>query len=1002
MVESARRGRLHGHGLLKGDAPMLTRLAAGVLWLLGLVAPAVASAQYHIESWTTEHGLPQSSVVSIAQTPDGFLWVSTFGGLARFDGVSFKVFDSVTNPELPNSRLGAVNVDDDGLWVRTTDKVLMRFRDGRFHVMGAAEGLPAKTVGSVTVEEGHLIADTDNGAVMWLNGRFVPHARPAPPAGAAGMSFIGESPTGARWYRAGAGLAHRFEGERLTRTLAIPPGSNVHEDRTGRIWMHDRGKLLALEGNTLHEYGRAQGLIGFDSLNFAEDADGTMWFCEQQGLVRFRDGQFTTFTTADGLPGNGIRSVFVDREGTHWVATYSGLARLTEHPFTAYTTTDGLSSNNVYPILQDRRGDIWIGGWQGLTRFHNGVFEDVSAAYQLKGFNILSLFEDRDGLLWVGIGGHGVRRLNIAGGSRPTALPRDEMPSGPNAIYQGRGTDIWIGGAGATRYHDGIFDPPIKVGGAVNTFFEDGQGTLWIGSDAGLARYEHGVVSRLGAKDGFTGKRVRVIHGDANGALWIGTYDTGLFRFRDGRFTNYTANEGLPTNGAFEILEDSLSRFWITSNAGIYRVSKAELDDVAAGVRRRVTAVRYGREDGLANQECNGIGRPAGLRAADGRFWFPTQGGVAVVDTGAITSRPGPAVAILDLTVGGVPLGVRDRVEITSASRSFEARYTALTSVRPELAEFRYRMEGLDPDWVHAGSDRTARYTQLPFGNYRFHVSAANRDGVWNDVGATMIVAVVPPFWRTSWFTVLVILSLMVAGFVAHRMRLGTIERKQAMQQAFARQLIDSQEADRQRIATELHDGVSQTLVVIRHWSLAGERSLPDDSVPGRRLGEIADAASQALDEVRGVVKDLLPYHLERLGLVEAMREAATRMGDVAGIPITCRIDEIAVPLRPETELRLFRVMQEALNNIVKHSRATLATIEMAFDDAGLWLTIEDNGRGFEPKSVTPSSPDHGFGLVGISERARMMGGDVTIRSAPGRGTTITVVVPRASAILVS
>lgn len=230
-----------------------------------------------------------------------------------------------------------------------------------------------------------------------------------------------------------------------------------------------------------------------------------------------------------------------------------------------------------------------------------------------------------------------------------------------------------------------------------------------------------------------------------------------------------------------------------------------------------------------------------------------------------------------------------------------------------------------------------------------------------------------------------------------HRVRLGILERKRALQEAFSRQLIDSQEADRRRIASELHDGVSQTLVVIRNWAQMGGQTLPRDDAAGQRLGKIAEAASQALGEVREVVHELLPYHLERIGLADAVREAAGRVADASGIPIACSLNAEGVRLAPDTALRLFRVIQEGLNNIVKHSGATSASVDLGFDKGSVRVTLRDNGRGFDPARVAPAEPGHGFGLVGMSERVRMMGGTMAVESAPGQGTTITIVVPGAS-----
>jgi signal transduction histidine kinase/ligand-binding sensor domain-containing protein len=991
------------------SAPPYTyrHLAAAALILIS-AAVGTASAQYRMTTWTTADGLPQSSVVAVAQTPDGFIWATTLGGLARFDGRTFRTFDTTTNPELPHSRFGGMVVDDDGqLWLTLQSAELVRYVGGKFDIMDNADGLPAIQVLRIYQWQRRLVVETANGTVVWQDGRFVADPALQVPAEAARLTFAGISAgLAARWYRDGEGRVHRFDGARLTRTVHLP-GRGVYEDRSGRVWtlqLGVGGELASLDPDgTRRSYGPAAGQVGLGMLSQVEDPDGTLWFFSSNGLARFRAGRFRSFTTADGLPDNYIRFIFRDREGTHWVGTNTGLTRLVEQPIVSFTVADGLAADNTYPLLQDRQGAIWIGGWPGLTRYHNGVFERISEKYSLlnnnrRPLNVLSLMEARDGAIWVGA---------VAGLYRIRG-DRAESIGGPwnftvHVLYEGPAGEIWIGtDNGLALYRDGVFTRISRAegayGGETSSMYVDRSGTHWVGNIHGLARVVDGVLHQVGTDEGFTGKRVRAIHQDVNGTLWFGTYDTGLFMYRDGRFTRFTAREGLPTNGAFRIIEDEHARFWISSNVGIYRVDRASLEAVAAGRQRTVVAVLYGREDGMASAEANGLGQPSGIRAEDGRLWFPTQRGVAIIDPASMTlNTTPPPVTFLDISIGGFARAERDRIEIRSGSTEFQARYAALTFVRPELARFRYRMEGLDPDWVEAGTDRTARYATLPYGTFTFRVIAANRDGVWNEAGAAVTIVVVPPFYRTTWFAGLVLAVVALSTFGAYRSRVAEIERKQAAQQAFARQLIDSQELDRKRIASELHDGVSQTLVVMKNWARFGEQGIADDSPVKKKLGDIADAASQALSEVRDVVQDLVPYHLERQGLDASIRDAATRVGEAAGIVVNCRLDNIDGALSPASGLRLFRVCQEGLNNVVKHAGATTLWVDLTREASSVRLTIRDDGKGFEAGAAVPTTEGGGFGLMGMTERARMMGGDLTVVSAPGQGTTLTIVVPCAT-----
>ncbi len=967
--------------------------------VLLLTGAGAAAAQYSITTWTTEDGLPQSSVVAIEQTPDGFLWVTTLGGLARFDGRTFLTFDTTTNPELPHSRFAGVRVDGDGqLWVTLQTGQLLRLSDGRFELMGPVHGFPGGIVLRIAVVNGRFVVDTTEGVVVWREGRFkIDDTMPGRPA-SSGLTFAGYASNGARWYRDGQGRAHRIESGRVTRSIELPGGA-IREDRTGRVWslVLPSGTLVAADVNgQVTHYDRDDGLMPAGALSGVEEPDGTIWLPAQRGLNRFRDGRFTSIGAADGLPDELVRVAFVDREGSVWVGTNRGLSRLVRKRIVAMTRADGLAADNTYPILEDRTGTIWIGGWPGLTRYARGRFEPAPADFDLATRNILSLMEHQDGSIWVGTIGSGIRRITANGAD----TVEGSLPFSANVLYQSDNGDVWVGtDRGLQRYRDGVFTRITGFVGEIGVVFQDGSGTTWVGTMEGLSRVLNDSLVPVSVDTGFTGRRVRAIHQDSAGTLWFGTYDTGLFRYRNGRFTRFTVREGLPTNGAFRILEDEQNRFWISSNVGIYRVDRSALDDVGEGRRRTVASVLYGRDDGMANQECNGLGQPAGIRARDGRYWFPTQMGVAIIDPAAMTvnAQP-PPVAFLDVSVGGFPVADRQRVEIRSPRAEFRARYAALTFIRPELARYRYRMEGLDPDWIDAGTDRTVRYSDLPYGNFRFHVIAANRDGIWNDTGASLEIVVIPPFYRTPWFIGLVLGVIGIAAFGTHRSRLRSLEQRRAVQEAFARQLIDTQEVDRKRIAAELHDGVSQTLVVIKNWAQLSSQGDGAETQVQRRMGQIADAASQALGEVREVVHELLPYHLERLGLAGAIGEVASRTAEASGIRIDCACHGLDGQLAPDTQLRLYRIIQEALGNIVKHSGATSAQIRSAVDAMTLRVTISDDGRGFDPGAVVPTTPGHGFGLVSMAERARMMGGALTISSSPGAGTTVIIEVPRAAA----
>lgn len=971
--------------------------------LLAVAVCRPASAQYRIDSWTTDHGLPQNSVTSILQTRDGFLWLTTYGGLVRFDGANLEVFNTVNAPALRTSRFtNLFEARDGALWISTDGQGVTRYRDGTFASYTTADGLPENNVVAMMEDaDGRLLFDTPQGLAVWQDGRFVAYRGHLPSARDA--TILSRTRRGVIWYRDAAGI-HKVEDGRVARTVSFDvPVKRLYEDRQARIWLEIDGperRLASFADGRLRIYSSKDGIPKFSTVSVSEDREGNVWFGLRAGgaLLRFDGHGFTRIAVADGLPNDNVGFVQQDREGTLWVPTDGGLARLTARPVAAYSSEHGLEADNTYPILEDRRGDIWIGGWNGLTRFRDGRFTPAGGSLGLDGVAIQSLHEDRDGALWVGTWGWGVRRVR---NGTVTSFPTDRPPGAVvRTILQGRGSEMWFGGqAGLTRLRDGAFtnmNGAGYAGGEVHALYEDRSGALWIGSDSGVARYRDGAFTHFGEKDGLTGRTVRAIHEDGEGTLWLGTYDTGLFRFRDGRFTRYTTHEGLPTNGAFAIVEDDSGRFWISSNLGIYRVIRRELEDVAAGRLAQVTTIPYGRRDGMLNSECNGGGQPAGSRARDGRIWFPTQKGVAILDPDhvPVNSEP-PPVTITQVLVADERVPRRDVVEIRSGPRSLAVQYAALTFVRPELSRFRYKIEGLDDEWIDAGHARTARYAQLPYGRFRFRVIAANRDGVWNAEGATLDVVVVPPFWRTWWFLALMMAGTAAGGATVHRARMALVRRQREVQEAFSRQLIESQEQDRTRIAAGLHDGLSQNLIVIKNWAVVGRRALPGDHAVATRLDEIADAAAQALDEVREVVHDLVPYQLERLGLGLTLSELAQRVGDASRIRFSVSVPDPDPPLSKQARINLYRVIQEAINNVVKHSRATRAWLEVTVTEGVLRATVRDDGSGFDARSAPASrNGTGGFGLFGMSERMRMIGGTLAIDSAPGRGTSMTVSLP--------
>ena len=337
-------------------------------------------------------------------------------------------------------------------------------------------------------------------------------------------------------------------------------------------------------------------------------------------------------------------------------------------------------------------------------------------------------------------------------------------------------------------------------------------------------------------------------------------------------------------------------------------------------------------------------------------------------------------------------------IEVLPGQDNFEIQYAALSFINSENLRFKYKLEGADHDWVDAGTRRTAYYSHVSPGDYTFRVIAANADGVWNLTGASLRVTIVPPFWRTWWFVTLMALGVAGTMVVIWKYRVGQLQRVQTAQEVFARQLIASQEAERKRIAGELHDSLGQSLVIIRNWAMLGAGQLEDNSPAKEELDEINNIASRTINEVREIAYNLGPYHLERLGFENSIRDMATRVAQASGIAIATELDSLDGALSSESQMSLYRVAQEALNNVVKHSRASETRIALKRESGGVRLTVADNGQGFDPQTSKASEAlgaiRPGLGLNGMAERVRLLGGALTIRSSPEQGTTVEVLLP--------
>ena len=1000
-------------------------------WWLCLSAISV-SAQYRVDRWTADDGLPQNSVYGIVQTKDGYLWLATLDGLARFDGVRFQIFNKSNTAGIINNRFVSLFETAGGdLWAGTETSGAGRFHVGRFENFAAETGVPRIVY--------WIVADADPNEALLLDDRFQPFrfadgkftpleppinsvpneqiVRPASvkiPCRGNSENQFSECLIGEQWIKFSLGENS-------------PPMNVVRAARDGTsgiVWLITAdGKLARAENGKITKIFDERDDLPKYPLYFvtgarlalaAKDADGAFWLVDLPAMNK--ELLFKKSVFPPSLERVETSSTYADGEGNLWFGTRrDGLFRVRKQLITAYSEADGITDKNIYPIYEDRAGTIWIGTTDGLFKYENGTFSLIESTKNTKStgkFFIDALGADADGRVL--FSSFGV--LYVLENNRVLPFEREKILSDGAilAIHADRENALWIGGEKGLRgLKDGVVTSYTTadglVGNDVKVIIEAKAGGLWIGTYDGLSRFENGRLTSWTEADGLPSRTIRALSEDADGTLWIGSYDGGLARFKNGKFTRYDTKNGLPNDGAFQILEDETRNFWISSNRGIYRVNRDELNDYADGIITSVNAVAYGKADGMLNAESNGGRSPAGVKTRDGRFWFPTQDGAAVIDPREIkiNSSP-PPVVIETVKIDNNDVGferaneesdgeksevrnLKSEIQVEPSQQSFEIGYTALSFINSENLRFKYKLEGLDSDWVDAGMRRTAYFSHVPPGEYTFRVIAANSDGVWNERGAWLKIVVRPAFYQTWWFLILGVTAIGLIILAFNRRRLNESRRRQFAQEEFSRRLINAHETERRRVAAELHDSIGQSLAMIKNSAVFGANTANNLSEAKEQLAEISGASAQAISEVREIAYNLRPYLVDRLGLTEAISELLEKVEDSTALEIDEKLDNVDDLFEKEAEISIYRIVQESLNNIMKHSDATKVRVSMTETERSVKIEIADDGKGFDVDSASETNKRGGFGLLGMSERVRMLGGTIIIESAAGKGAKIEI-----------
>jgi len=980
------------HNLTVGFLCSLVLVCLGCKPALAL-DPGRDLSQFNRQIWLTENGLPQNTVHSITQARDGYVWLATEEGLARFDGIRFTVFDKQNTPELRSNDIRVLLEDRGGaLWIGTADG-LVRLLDGKFTAFTTRDGLPSNVIDALFVDHNDsLWVATPSGIARFSESVFTPFAAPAEfPKN--GIKVLFEDREGALWIGSLEGLARYQNGAVAKYTVQDGLADNsivsIDQDKDGRLWIGTANGLSQLESNRFLTYTTRDGLPNNRIISLAVDREGSVWIGTAGGLSRFANKHFSNFHLGDGLANEIILSIFEDREGSLWIGTESGgLSLLKDKKFTTYTSKEGLGSDLVKSIYEDRKGNIWIGtNGGGLSLLKDDRLTTYTTAEGLSSNVILALFGDGDGSLWVGTP-DGLNRFRD--GKFKTFTSADGLANDfVRSIYADHSGNLWIGTRGGlTRLRGERFDIYTTADGLPNDFvgtiYEDAQGDIWIGTLGGLSKFRDEKFTTYTSRNGLSSDVVISLHEDTDGALWIGTSGGGLNRLKQGRFTVYSTRNGLPDDVVYSILEDRLNSLWLSSNKGIFRLNKKELDDFANGTVGSITPVLYGPADGMITRECSGSGHPAGWRSADGKLWFSTIKGVAMIDPEKIklNDQP-PPVAIEEIRVDDESITTSQTIELSPGKSRLDFYYTALSFVAPEKVRFKYKLEGFDSDWVDGGTRRVAYYTNLRPGRYKFRVIAANNDGLWSPAAATFDLYLKPHFYQTYWFYVFCTLILAFLVWQLYRFRLKRVESQ------FAAVL-----GERNRIAREIHDNLAQDMLGISVQLEVLARTMPASAELAKsHLDRVRMLVRHGIAEARRYVWDLRSQALDKNDLPSALSETARRLTTETAVQAKMEVSGTFRPLSELIEGNLLRIGQEAINNAVRHANARNILVNLKFDARRVQLSVQDDGHGFDYQESKNGDVIH-FGLLGMQERAEQIGGILKIDSRADEGTEVVVDVP--------
>lgn len=957
-----------------------------------------------------EEGLPQSTINDIIQTRDGYIWLATFGGLVRFDGISFTTFDRSNTKGMRSDRILHLFEDSSGAIWLGTESGLLKFENGECTF--------------------YLIEDNS----------FV-----------YSPSMMKEDSKGTIWLLANSN-AYIVNENSIDKVDILRDSELVQEalNNSDGVWLAHENEILRTYGDQVIQVADLSSEVNHiieDFVEFPENSGEYFFGTTGDGVFQQKDGTLRLFNESDGLSSRFTWNLYVDKKKNLWVTSYSGVSFWNGSGFTQLELNEVSDEVQFSRVFEDNEGNYWIGSQgDGLFKFRPTQISTIGRREGLKNDIMLSLASLNDGTYIFATNCGGIYSYDPATQRLTQPVISDLLPNqciwsvfqdskdhiwfGSRILYRSNsltepgvivdenqgfdGTEvftisedsngnIWIGAINGLYKYDGetYLRYSTENGMSYNdtrTVFEDQNGVIWVGTSSGLNKILNGTaeqvpLAEIEIRDNIQPEPyVRAIHQDEEGVMWIGTYGNGIFRIKDGKVTSITKEDGLFDNIVSHIQEDRYGSFWMGSNRGIFRVQKSELNDFAEEKIPEISSFVYGVNDGMLSAETNGGFEPNVIQSEDGKLYFPTVSGVAIVSTeNTVEERQPPTVYIENVKNGEVDLSNREVVNLDFNNAYLQIDYTALSFRDPDKVMFQYQLEGLNENWFEVGNSRSALFTNIPPGEYTFKVTASSNNGPWNSQYASIGVVVAPPFWQTPWFYAFIFILLVSTGPTFYYLRVRQLRRENERQKRFTERLIDSQETERRRIASELHDGLGQQILVIKNRAEIAQQQADDPDEMVKQLKEIMQSAVLSIDDVRNISHNLRPVHLEKFGVTEAIENLCDQLKKSSKIDWSYHIDNIDDVIPKNKEIHFYRVIQEATNNILKHSNAQEASVMIIRSDSEIKATIWDDGKSFDKSE---ENVNKGLGFTGMYERVETLGGKINIDSKPGEGTGIKIIIP--------